>query len=291
MKRLICAIFALSLIISSCEPSAEELAEIKEIRLERRTFEIADSLYQVREDSIAQVGITKQNNRTYVKNLFKKDNQASLDRVTANKLDITDISSLTNATGWIQARDGDKWISAKNKIPDPSGYSFGDHVLGHDKRNFKSYKFKKLNIKGEELILFSDYRKSGYYTYPNILEGWNNTTECNVVIFKASELEKFNNLVDSKPNEIKILALAIVKGYHETEIYTLRNLGQVLREDDDLSVDYNQEYSFKILPMKDKDKTRFLFTKLLDYRANESNISKYYFETSYDAFSKFITFQ
>ena len=278
-----------SLIIASCGPSTEDQAKAEEKKLEQEEAQLKASLLQAKKDSIAQVKRIKKDNITYIKGLFKKDNQASLERTTANKLDIIDISSLTNATGWIQARDGDKWISAKNKIPHPSGYTFDDYTLGHNMRNFKSYKFKKLNIKGEELILFSDFRKTGYYTYKNIREGWNNNTECYIVIFKASELEKFNNIVDEKANEVKIQALATVRGYLKTETYTLENLGQLIREDS--YVDYNQEYSFKILPIKEKGKTRFLCTNISDYGGHESNIDKYYFETSYDAFSKFITFQ
>lgn len=278
------AILYALLIFTSCEPSPAELAKQEAVR----ASEIKDSLNQVKKDSIAQVKLTKKNNITYVKNLFKKDNQASLERTTASKLDITDISSLTNATGWIQAEDGDEWISAKNKIPEPSGRSYDAYSLGHYSRNFISYKFKKLVIKGEELIIFSDYRKSGYYTYQNIREGWNNSTECFVVIFKPSELEKFKNLANGKTTEIRIQALATVLGYLDTEDYTLKNIGQLIRKG--TLVDYNQEYSFKILPIKEKDISRFLFTEIEDYGINKSEIGKYYFETSYDAFNKFITF-
>lgn len=236
-------------------------------------------------------------------------NSYSQERVNAQlpKINYTPSSQLTFAKGWRLQKDG-QWISRNNRITEEVEPQFkvlidaGSTGLGTD--NFISLQFHDLTYEGNKYKILIKKSRGGYYEYPSIYEGWTNTIVYNYAIFDKdilmSELSKIEN---GKVNTINVKPLKLmIANTFGTSIFKFiasdlaKNGFKNSEEPDNSSIMF-----FQIAPYKEKKIVQFIIYditqssygsywgyRFLSGSTNESDIQNIYYETSYEAFNRFI---
>lgn len=222
------------------------------------------------------------------------------------------MGKLDKATGWLYGDDG-QWISRKNRIPvyvEEEYKSLIDYEKrGLGKDNFNFYELKTIKIDNKEYYIIIKEFKSGYYKYRNIKEGWV-SADHNVYyyIFEKSELEKLSSIKNTELNVIKIKCLyAGSKRFLDKVYYPIieKEISKKILNPSKYEPEHYLTINFK--PFGDKKIVQFLIFDIQktssggilvdglvaspEYKTKydtEDIYKKFYYETDYESFNKFL---
>jgi hypothetical protein len=116
---------------------------------------------------------------------------------------------LTEATGWAQNKETEKWIENKNVINDrdcPSDW------VSHISQNFKWIQFATILNSGQKYYVFLYERLGGEYKNPNMQENWEADKRTYFLIQTSTEYENLEQKIDLKSAE-NIKVTSKMSGY------------------------------------------------------------------------------
>jgi hypothetical protein len=218
----------------------------------------------------------KINMKTYTTCIFVLIIQFSFTQVERKNTEFPKIQTiptriLTKAKGFALNESG-QWVSAQNKIPYPK-------PTQEEIDNFVSYDLRDIKINDTLYCLFMKKYNTGWFTYPALMEGWNNTVEAEWFVLKKAEIDSVKIFNDSI-NYIKLTP--IHQGFVETAYYHKKwnNATYIAEIQNSIAkqlIDKEEVYGdliFHIAPYKSSNIVRFNFYSL--FLSSPSMISNEY---------------
>jgi hypothetical protein len=213
-------------------------------------------------------------------------------------------SKLTNAKGWLLQNDG-KWVNENNKIPnDKTVVHSKSDEYNNGKENFSSITLSTFIFKKTSYVLMVVKFTEGFYEFPNLKSNWKTNKAANFYVFEREKLRYLipHESMFGKPFSVNLDVYCAGYINLDNDKLGINNIvtETIIKTNQKLLKNFTN-LIFSIYPIKKEDKEKVLFkltktyTKKTLYEyylqpsVQEQIFSKFYYETDYDDFEKFIT--